>query len=214
MADVTSTDDDEFEDHVSQAEELIDAYVGPQEMHIHRVYHGKAESATSTTLVDASDDSNLDDHDNGFFAYCEVEIIGGTGSGQQRFITASSKSGASITVAPAWSTTPDSTSIYQIFQLGKFPRRQDVYHEPDSLTYHKSIPEAIKRAVAAQVQFIIEMGDDYFSGDTADKDSESIGNYSYSRGTGGAGSSVSRLIGPKAKSLLRGYKNLKGKLIV
>ena len=215
MADVTSVDNTEFEDRISQAEELIDAYVGFQEKSLNRILQGKATSATTNTLVDTSSDTPLD-YDDNFLTFCVIDIIGGTGAGQRRYINASDKDTKSITVSSNWSTVPDSSSIYKIYQLGKFPRlEKDVFFEQDESKYYKSIPEAVKRATAAQVQFIIEMGDDYFAGDDAEMDSERILNYSYSRGSGGGASqsAVVKMVAPKARVLLRGIKNRTGRLI-
>ena len=111
-------------------------------------------------------------------------------------------------------TTPDATSFYKIYQLGKFPRHCDVtfYSQQTPDTYYKQIPEAIKRAVAAQIEFMIEMGDNYFSGDDANKQSESIGDYSYSNADGATG--INRLIAPKVKMLLRGIKRRTGTFVI
>lgn len=212
LADVTSTNTTEFEDRISQAEELIDAYLTGDDRHVCGSRSGKLTAVSGTTLYDTSYDTQLYVDDN-FFSYCVVEIIGGLGAGQIRSITSSSKEDRSITVSSEFTTEPDTTSVYKIYQLGKFPRDDDVYFEPDSRTYYKSIPEAIKRATAAQVEFVINKGDEFFAGDDSSKESESIDNYSYSRGNGGGQSSIVRFLGPKTRSLLRGYKTSTGRLI-
>jgi hypothetical protein len=212
LADVVSTNDTEFEDRISQAEELIDAYIGYQLKAVKNEYVGKFTAVSGTTLYDTSSDSSLNMHD-GYFTYCVVEIIGGTGSGQQRKITSSDYDSRSITVSEAWDTDPDTTSVYKIFQIGKFPRLVDSYFEQDLQRYYRSIPEAIKRATAAQVEFIIAQGDQYFQGEDTSKDSESIGDYSYSRGGAAGQSSAVRMLGPKVRTLLKGYKNSTGVII-
>lgn len=212
LADVTSTNDAEFEDRISQAEELIDAYVGYQPRFFAQTVRGKATAVSGRTVFDTSDDSPLD-RDNDWYTYCVIKIIGGTGAGQERSIESSSKSAKSVTASTDWTTQPDNTSIFEIYQLGKFPRTKDLYREPDSLTYYKSIPEAVKRATAAQVQFIIEMGDDYFAGEDAEMDGERIMSYSYSRGGNSGQSAVVKFLSPKARTLLRGIKNRGGKLV-
>lgn len=210
-ADITITNSTEADDQISQAEELIDAYVGPQQKFLSENIEGRVASATSTTFtLEASRHQNV--YQDDYFTYCEVEIIGGTGSGQRRIITDSTLAGV-LTVASAWSTTPDSTSYYRIYQLGKFPRAKDVYFDGNvsPQIYSKSIPEAVKRAVAAQVEYRITMGDDFFTGESSTLQSETIGDYSYSRGNNG--SSTSSLIAPKAKQYLRGYVNRKGMIV-
>ena len=207
FANITVTDTDEADDRISQAEELIDMYIGAQIKFFESDITGRASAGGASTLTLQTTQQNIYEID--YFKLCEVEIIGGTGAGQRRKCTGSTKAGV-LTVDAAWTTTPDNTSFYKIYQLGKFPRQKDViyYSEASPNTYYKSIPEAVKRAVAAQVEFIVEMGDDYFASDRAEKESESIGDYSYSNMAGAAG--VQRLIAPKVKMLLRGIRNRLG----
>lgn len=211
FADITSTNDTEFEDRISQAEELIDAYVGPQPKHFSTIYHGQITALTNSnkTIADTSTSSQLTSADN-YFNYSVIEIIGGTGAGQQAFINASNQTNKTITMASAFSTTPDTTSVFRIYQFGKFPRYQDVYSGPSGTTYYKSIPEAVKRAVAAQVLFMINEADTL---DNSTKKSESFLNYSYDRGDSASPSAISKLISPRAKVLLRGIVNRTGRLV-
>lgn len=209
-ANITITDTTEADDRISEAEELIDAYVGPQEKFMEFELNGLASAGGSTSITLNSTDQNI--YDTDYFKLCEIEIIGGTGEGQRRKCTASTEAGV-LTVDSAWTTVPDTTSFYKIYQLGKFPREYDGVLCSQGLIskYFKSIPENIKRATAAQVAYIIEMGDSFFAGDEADKVSESIGDYSYDKSVGNTG--VSKLIAPRAKLLLRGFINRTGKLI-
>lgn len=212
LADVTSTNTTEFEDRISQAEELVDAYIGYQERFIEYPLQGKLTSASSRTLFDTSSDTPLHVQNN-YFTFCVVEIVAGTGIGQQRTISSSSQNAYSITVSEDWDTEPDSTSIYKIYQLGKFPRCTDYFFDPDTNTYYKSIPEAVKRAVASQVAFMINQGDAFFAGGDSDMESESIDTYSYSKGTTGGASSSVKLLSPRSRTLLKGLTNRTGRLI-
>lgn len=213
-ADITITDTTEADDQISQAEEMIDAYVGPQNKFYKTTLARKATAGGSSSITLQLEDQNVYDAD--FFKWCEIELIGGTGAGQRRTITASTYAGV-LTVQSAWTTPPDATSFYKIYQLGKFPRYEDVmyYAEVAPYTYYKSIPEAVKRAVAAQVEFMITMGASFFNTDKADKDSERIGDYAYSRSGGGnnVGGGIVRLISPKAKAALRGIMNRTGEIV-
>jgi hypothetical protein len=216
FADITITDPTEADDQISQAEEMIDAYVGFQQKHLGGIIQGHATAGGSTTLTVETNHQNVWQKD--YLAGCHIEIIGGTGSGKtRRRITGQTYAGV-ITIDSAWDTNPDSTSIYKIFQMGKFPRLKDVFYDGNAATptYYPSIPEAVKRAVAAQVVYKIEMGDSFFNGEGSNMSSESIGDYSYSLGTGGSGSTrgASRLIAPRAKLLLRGITNRTGVIIV
>jgi hypothetical protein len=210
-ANITITDTSEADDVISQAEELIDAFVGYQQKFIEYEYLGRAVSGGSLTLTLEQEHQNV--FEANFFKLCEVEIVDGTGAGQRRKVVSSSKAGV-LTIDAAWSTTPSSDSFYRISQLGKFPRQNDVITHLDSATttYYKQIPEAVRRAVAAQVEYIINMGDKFFSSDAAEKQSESIGDYSYSMGDKSS-LSLARMMAPKAKLLLRGYINRTGKLL-
>lgn len=210
FADITVLDTDEGIDRISQAEELIDAYVGYVDKYMPNAITGRVSASTSTSITLESDQQNV--YDNDYFILCQVEIIGGTGKGQRRKCTTSTKAGV-LTVNSAWDTNPDTTSFYKIEQVGKFPRQQDVefYSEQSPSTYYKSIPEAVKRAVASQVAYMIEMGDGFFAGDEADKTSERIGDYSYTKAEGASG--FAKLIAPRAKLLLRGYTNRVGQIV-
>lgn len=215
-ANITITDPTEADDQISQAEELIDAYVGYQEKDIDGTFYGQVTSATSIKIVDLNPSTQLIQNDN-FFAFCEIEVIGGTGAGQRRIITSSSRNEQSITVVSAFSPTLDNTSVFRIYQLGKFPRCQDIVINPNNQAYYKFIPEAVKRATAAQVEFMINQGAAYFASDKADMNRERIGNYEYEKG-GSSGMSgrpdYIKLIAPKARTLLRGIRCITGSIEV
>lgn len=209
MANITVTDATEADDRISQAEEMLDAYVGPQDKYMNHEITGLAAAGASTSITLETSQQNTYDID--YFKLCDVEILGGTGAGQRRKCTGSTKAG--VLTVDTWTTTPSTDSFYRITQVGKFPRRCDVetYTSGTNTTYYKSIPEAIKRAVAAQIEYIIEMGDAFFAGDKPDMQSESIGDYSYTKGEGI--SNISKLIAPKAKVLLKGIYNRTGQII-
>lgn len=210
-ADITITDTTEADDQISQAEELIDAYVGFIQRHFRYVIQGKAVSASSTSLTLQADQQTTNYTD--YYKGLNIEIIGGTGAGQRRKITASTAAG--VLTTETFTTAPDSTSVYKIYQLGKFPRQKDVFFDSvnSPSTYYKNIPEEVKRAVAAQVQFMIQMGSAFFASDKSNLDSETIGDYSYTK-SGGSSGSLETLIAPKAKALLRGIVNRTGTMVV
>lgn len=211
FANITINTVSEADDNISQAEEIIDSFAGAQTKFIKQEYRGLVASVDNDNnqFTLRTEHQNL--VDDGYFTFCEVEIIGGTGQGQRRSISNSTRAGV-ITVRAAWTTELDSTSVYRIYQLGKFPRPQDVYMDDANDTIYKSIPEAIKRAVAAQVEYLIEKGEAFFKGDDTLKTSETIGDYSYTNAQGNVGEA--RLIAPKAKILLRGFKSRIGRLTV
>lgn len=210
FADITITDEAEGLDRISQCEEIIDAYVGFQDKFIFEPVVGLAAAGGASSLTLQSDQINIFYKD--YFLGCLVEIIGGTGIGQRKRCTGSTYAG--VLTTETFSTPLSTDSFYKIFQPGKFPRECDVeFYDQNNLTqYFKSIPEAVKRAVAAQVEYAIEMGDSFFASDKPQLQSESIGNYSYSKKSNSEGNEV--LIAPKAKILLRGIRNLKGVMII
>lgn len=207
--DITVTDEAEAYERISQAEEIIDQYVGFQHRFMEVALTGLAVAGSSTSITLARDRQGV--YDNDYFVFCGVEIIGGSGKGQKRMCIASTKDGV-LTVDEAWVTIPDQTSYYKIEQLGKFPTIKDFDFDSNNIpnTYYKFIPEAVKRAVVAQMEYMIEMGDSFFASDKVDKKSESIGDYSYSNS---GGSSLDRIVAPKAKVLLRGIRNITGEII-
>lgn len=208
--DITGSTDDQ----ITLAEQLIDAYVGFQDKAVAGNVRGEVSSYNdgTKTLFDTGAGNLLGSYDDNYFVGCELEIIGGTGSGQRGRITASSKDDHSVTLADALGTDPDTTSVYRIYQLAKFPRKKDSYHSTENLKWYREIPDAIKQATIAQTEYIISQGDEFFEGDQSDFDSERIGNYSYSRGSAGQ-SALIKMMAPKARVLLRGYKNSTGRII-
>lgn len=193
---------------VELAEQLVDEYCGYQTQYMENDVRGLVYQAGSASLTLQLDQQQT--YGNDYFKLCEVEIIGGAGAGQRRKVTGSTKAGV-VTVDTAWATALDTTSYYRIYQLGKFPRQDEVAYESSNETYYKIIPEAIRRAVCAQYQFIVEMGDAYFETDKANMASESIGDYSYNRK--GASPSITSMVGAKAQAELRGYVKRYGQIV-
>ncbi|MCH9716852.1 MAG: hypothetical protein K0U52_07170 [Gammaproteobacteria bacterium] len=72
---------------------------------------GTAQAGASTTITLAAGASATDDIYNGWY----VEITGGTGSGQVKKITDYVGATKVATVASSWSTNPDNTSTYELF---------------------------------------------------------------------------------------------------
>lgn len=196
------------------AEALVDAYVGFQQKFYASEIVGKVTASLSGQVVDTNSNSPLYVTDN-TFAKCYIEIIGGAGEGQSRFITSSDRDDRSVTFeGAAFSPALDDTSVYRIYQLGKFPRRQDSRTPSGDSIFYKYIPDAIKNATVAQLEFILAQGDDYFEGDDSEMDSERLLNYSYSRGGNAGQSALVKFLSPKARAFLKGYKNSTGVIAV
>lgn len=208
FADIDVTNVTEGDDKISQAEELIDAYVGPQDKFYQGELVGKAQSGSTTGFKLQSE--HIDTNQSDYWKDCEVEIVGGSGVGETKRITASDNAGNITT--DTFSTALDNTTIYKIYQMAKFPRFKDCTFESQHTSkWYKSIPEMVKRATAAQLEYMINMGDKFFSTDASKKTSESIGDYAYSKE--GSSASIENLIAPKAKNFLKGILNRKGVFI-
>ena len=213
LANITVTDEEEMWNQISYAEAMIDAWVGPQEKANEGRVMGVVSAVSGATIYDTNGTSALFVTNNSYQG-CTIEIVGGTGAGQSGLIASSDRDARSVTLHTEFSVAPDTTSVFKIYQLAKFPRHCDVTVAPGGTQLYKTIPEAVASAVAYQVEFIIEMGEKYFAGDGSEVDSETIGNYSYSRGSGSnAQSSLVRLLSPRSRALLRSIKNRKGRLI-
>lgn len=199
---------------ICDAEELIDWYVGPQQKFFYRTLVGlNAGGNIATGIRLQSNQQNIYYPD--YFKYCWIQIIDGTGAGQLGLVASNDKLGNLTLDASEQFTTPvDSTSYYRIYQLGKFPRTQDTifdgFNTPQK--YRKWIPDAVRRAVMAQIEFMNKMGANYFNTDTSGMASERIGDYAYQRGSAAQGKEA--MIAPKAKTYLRGIMNRKGEMSV
>lgn len=68
-----------------------------------------AQAGAAQTITLASSDSSVDDYYNGW----GIDIVGGTGIGQANDITDYVGSSRVATMARAWATQPDNTSIYR-----------------------------------------------------------------------------------------------------
>lgn len=205
-SDISVTNSSEAEDRMNLAEVMVDSYVGFITKHVRGKHSGQATSGGNDYIIDTSGDSPLNDYDDDYFTYCEVEIIGGTGNGQVRTISRHEPDSSKITVNENWSTNPDDTSFYVIRQLGKFPRPTDVFQNTDS-KYFKQIPDAVKQATLAQFEYIVEKGDDFFAG-AVDYDEEELGDYRYKA------KKENRALSPQARQLLKPLVNRKGRMIV
>lgn len=212
-ANISVDDTDEAVDQINQAEELIDSYVGFQEKYIRDILEGKISNSSSTTQF-TLDTNHLSSFPYvNYFSGCIVELVSGPASGERKKIASSTESG--VITCEAFSVSPGVDSFYRIYQVGKFPRYSDVseYSYSSPIEIYKFIPETVKRATAAQVQFMIEMGQDYFSTNASEKTSESIGNYSYQNAGNQNGLiGISKLIAPKAKGYLKGIRCIVGEL--
>lgn len=198
---ISTADDAEnatYRARISKAEAYIDQVAGYHTKARQHTYTDEARGGSTTTIQLSANDNGAYQRTNQLKGMV-VEIVDGTGAGQTRAIASSATDGTA-TVETAFTTAPDATSFYSIYQMGKFPRAKDLRQNPEGTRDVIIIPRQLKEAVAAQVVFITEMGDDYFDTDENALGSVRIGNFSQSRGGNGGGSVGT--IAPRAKQLL------------
>lgn len=198
---VTGTDPEKLA-IIARAEALIDSYIGHQEQAV-RPLTGVARAGGSNTLQLAADDTQAANGVN-MLKGCAIDILDGTGEGQTRYISGNTLDGT-VTVSADWDTQPDTTSYYRVYQVGKLPRRgKDLTNDTvDGVNrYFRVIPVAVKQAVAAQCEYIQQMGEAFFTGGDSNMQSESSDGYSYTKGENGTNGKG--LIAPAVRSLLAG----------
>jgi hypothetical protein len=204
--DIAITDSDEGIERMELAEEIIDKYVGFQNSFVRYEVTGIATGGTTTTLIDTSGNSLLGSSVDGRYTYCTLQILSGTNAGEERLITQHDTSESEVTVHKAFTSAIDETCVYRIYQLAKFPRTEDVKIIDN--VFYKFVPENVKKACLAQVEYMAEMGDDFFlSG--VDKKSENIDGYQYE-----VPRDIRRSVAPKAREYLKGIVCRIGKLVV
>lgn len=200
--------------HISAAERLIDAYVGPWQP----FFPDWTGTVTSATVSGVTSSIFGEGRPPDYWAVggLYVEFYEGTAAGQKRLVTASS--GLTVTVGAAWSPTPAAGDKFALRQLSRFPRwPQDWFR-----TQRRArLPEGLKQAVAAQVAYMVAKGSEAFGqwSDAVIEDgkagvtSEAYGTgYSVSRDprAAGVGSVAGRMIAPQARLHLKGLVSTLG----
>jgi len=200
---VTAATDDDKKALIDRAEALLDSYIGHQDKAVNMEIRGVAVSGDTDKLQMGGNEVNKTSGAN-YLKGCSIEILDGTGAGETRFIKDQTLAGL-ITVNTAWTTPPDDTSYYRVYQVGKLPRQgKDLTNDTVNGVnrYFRVIPTVVKQAVAAQAEYIEQMGEAYFTGGDSNMQSESSDGYSYTRGENGT--SGKGLIAPAVRSLLAG----------
>ena len=201
--DIALTDETEAIERMEYAEQIIDDYVGHQVKFFRHDESGVATGGSTTTLEDTSNGSALNTSYDDKYTYCTLQILSGALKGEERLIT--SHEDNTVTLHEAFDTPVVGGTVYRVYQTGKFPRVQDFDLVEAQTKYFKYIPTKVKDACLAQFQYMLEMGDEFFTSGV-EKTKERIGDYSFEvKG--------SRMIAPKAKLLLKGITNRKGNLV-
>lgn len=84
---------------------------------------GQAQAGGPTTITLAAEQGEYPFHgDNDVYNGKILRVVGGTGAGQVRQITDYDGASKLATIAPAWSTDPDATSLYEL-ELYQYQRK-------------------------------------------------------------------------------------------
>lgn len=180
---------------IEKAEAIIDGYIG---------FHSKArpelsgtvKAATTTTVTLSNELTGVD-----YLKGCTIEFLSGNLAGTLTVIQGNTADNI-ITVVEALDAAPALNDMYRIYQVGKYPETLANTVISDVTHYAPLIPQALREAVAYQVEYMQELGDATFSGRAGLVDSERIDNYSYSLGDNAKGGRI--LIAPKARQALAG----------
>lgn len=212
LADVQSAVPTATSDTLNLAEELIDQYVGPQQSFQSFELIGRVQSSPAANQFNLQANKDQGAYQQDFFKNAEVEIVGGTGAGQIAHVLTNILPGL-VTTYENFSSALDSTSIYKIYQLGKFPRMQDVYLDGynSPVQYYKPVPIKVRDAVIEQCKFIIKMGANFFITDSYSMDAEVLDKYRYQRKN--LAGDINLLVSPTSKQLLKGIMNRKGQFL-
>ena len=188
-------------DKISLAEAMIDAYAGAKRKFFRREQTGVATGGSTTTLEDSSSNTPLT-VDNNFYKGLVVQMLSGDNEGEIRSIE--EQEIHQLTFHTAFSNAIKEGDAYLIYQIAKYPTFEDYYVLQNF--YFKIIPNQIKQATLEQVNYIMTMPDSFFA-HIQSKESETIGDYSYKY------KNVRKDIAPKAKTALKGLRNIKGYLL-
>lgn len=202
--------------HISAAERVIDAYVGPWDPFFPD-WTGDVETATASGITSSIFGSGRPP-DYWAVGGLYVQFYEGTmPAGERRLVVASS--GQSVTVGAAFSQVPQAGDKFAVRQVSRFPRWPQDWHRTQLRPY---LPDALKEAVAAQVAYMTRVGSEAFGmwepdvvrDGQAGLASESYGTgYSVSRDlrAAGLGSAVGRLVAPMARVHLKGLVRTLGR---
>jgi hypothetical protein len=96
------------------------------------MFTGTAQSGTTNSITLATTETAV----NGYYAGSSISIVSGTGSGQTRTITSYNGSSKGAGVTPDWTTTPNSTSVYEITsKSATYIPAEDYYYFSSTYNY-------------------------------------------------------------------------------
>lgn len=191
---------------IGKAEAIIDAYLGNWQPAIITQYDGAAADATKSGLTIAPEHVSQMPGVN-YLKGMVIEMLSGNAEGIFRIIKSQTATGA-LTFDADFddAKAPEAGDIYHIYQMGKVPRARTndlkSFVSLDTITYVKTVPAALREAVAWQIKYMQELGDTYFDSAQLNMDSEHIGSYSYTKSDNAKGGRA--IIAPKARQALSG----------
>lgn len=188
---------------IAKAEAIIDGYIGNWQPHFNEIVTVPSSAQAGEITLNAQDRASLPGVD--YLKGLAVEFLNGEAAGETRIIESQGSDGV-ITFDQEFSDEPADGDIVRIYQAGKVPRRgtDDVISREviNERIYIRNIPQPLREAVAAQIQYMQELGDEFFDGQASSLDSESMQSYSYQRGESAKGGKA--MVAPKVRQLLAG----------
>ena len=190
---------------IERAEAIVDGLLGFWQPFMAAHIQGVAVSGDAGTMqMSAQDVQSLPGVN--YLKGCVVEMLSGAAEGEYRVITGQTKLGA-LTFDTDFSQAIAAGDLYHIYQMGKIPRagESDVQTLNDAGTtvYARMIPQALREAVAWQLAYMQELGEQFMNGQSANMASESFnGAYSYQKADTAKGDAA--LVAPRARTALRG----------
>lgn len=190
---------------INRAEAIIDGYIGNWLPAIAAQYDGALASVTDGSNVTLATEHVTQMPGVNYLKGMVIEMLTGDAAGQYRMIESQTALGL-LTLDTAFNPVPVAGDIYHIYQMGKVPRARTndlrSFAASGTTTYVKTVPAALREAVAWQVKYMQELGDQYFDGQQLLMNSESFGGYSYQKGENAQGGKA--IIAPKARQVLSG----------
>lgn len=189
---------------IGRAEAIIDGYIGNWLPAIQEQYDGAAADGTKSQITLADEHIRVLPGVN-YLKGMVIEFLTGNAEGVFRIITGQTAAGL-ITFDTDFpdANAPEAGDIYHIYQMGKVPRAatNDLrrFVSGSTITYAKTVPAPLREAVAWQVKYMQELGDDWFDGAALNMKSEQFGGYGYTRDDSATGAKA--IIAPKARQVL------------
>lgn len=189
---------------IGRAETIIDGHLGFWQPAFYQHWQGIAQVASATGLTLATAHINSLNNTRDMLKGLVCEFLSGAAEG--KFVTIKSQAPDGTITFDSMTPAPAAGDIYHIYQLGKVPRAGErdytTFVDNGVTIYAKSVPAALREAVAHQVAYMQELGDAFFDGTALNMSGERFGSYGYTKAESAQGAKA--IIAPKARQSLSG----------